>query len=75
MSVNLKPRWAQIRDKPDLLLASDLLAALNTVAADLPQEDPQLPKKLWREPPGGVIRYTGDYGVVGSSIVGTSWVS
>lgn len=54
---------------------SDLLAALNEVAADLPETDPQLPEKLWREPPGGVIRYTGTYGVVGSSLVGTAWVS
>jgi hypothetical protein len=28
MSVKLKPRWQQIRDKPDLVLVEDLLAAL-----------------------------------------------
>lgn len=54
---------------------SDLLAALEEIAADLPQSDPQLPQKIWLDPPGGVFRYTGNYGVVGSSLVGTSWVS
>ena len=58
-----------------LVRVSDLLAALEEKVGDLPETDPQLPEKLWREPPGGVIRYTGKYGVVGSSLVGTSWVS
>jgi hypothetical protein len=30
MSANLRPRWDKIRDKPDLLLAEDLLSALNS---------------------------------------------
>lgn len=33
MSVQLKPKWSQIRDKPDLVEVSDLLAAA------LPQVD------------------------------------
>lgn len=53
---------------------SDLLAALNEKAADLPQEDPQLPRKFWLEPPGLVPRYTGTSAVIDTSYIDSSWI-
>lgn len=58
-----------------LLRASDLLSALNTVGADLPQEDPDEPEKWWVEPPGGIFRYTGTDVEIGTSFIGNSWIA
>ena len=55
------------------LEASDLLAALEAVASDIPESDPIAPDRIWLD--GGLFRFTGTTGLVGDLLVGTAFVS
>jgi len=56
-----------------VIRASDLLSALEAVASDLPETDPQLPDRIWLN--SGVFTFTGTTGVVGGLFVGTAFVA
>ena len=56
-----------------ILKVADLLSALEEVASDLPETDPQLPDRIWLN--AGVFTFTGSTGLVGDLLVGTAWVA
>jgi hypothetical protein len=56
MSVKLKPRWQQIRDKPDLVLVEDLLAAPTWAGIYEITTDPGIPGVPFNF--GGVLTFS-----------------